>query len=302
MGRLRDRVAETIRDQRLWSPDDRVAVAVSGGLDSVVLLDVLLATAGLHRGRLSVVTVDHGTRAESAGDADFVEALAQGRGLPCHRADLSLGHGASEAELRSARFAVFACLDVDRVALAHHRDDQAETVLLSLLRGSGSRGLAGMAFRRDRYVRPLLAVPRQDLVDHARAHGLAWREDASNADPRYLRNRVRAELIPLLEDLRPGAAAALSRSATWAAEDDALLTTLAAEQLGLDDGTLSTLALRVAPRALARRAVASLDRALTAAQIDAILAAADRGSGTVHLSGGSVVRIDGLSVSIHHDA
>jgi len=300
MGRLRDRVAEAIRDQGLWQAGDRVAIAVSGGLDSVVLLDLLLATRGRHRGELSVVTIDHGTRPDSARDAAFVQDLARQQGLAVHSARLELGEGASEAACRRARYAVLAGLDVERVALAHHRDDQAETVLLRLLRGSGARGLSGMAPRRDRYVRPLLDVPRADLLDHARRHSLTWREDATNRDPRYLRNRVRHELLPLLEDLRPGATSTLVRVAEHARADEAFLLTQARCRLPVTEGRLVTSDLAAAPVALARRALLDLDPQLTAAQIDAVLAAADRGTGTVHLAGSAVVRIDGVSVSIHH--
>ena len=247
MGRLRDRVAEAIRDLDLWKPGDRVAVAVSGGVDSVVLLDLLCATAGRHRGVLSVVTVDHGTRPGSASDADFVAELARGRGLACHRVDLDLGAGASEARCRDARYAAFASLDVEVVALAHHRDDQAETVLIRLLRGAGSRGLAGMPHRRDRYVRPLLDLPGADLRAHAVQHGLAWREDPTNTQLHFLRNRVRHQLLPLLEELRPGAAAVLARSAGLAAEDDALLDRLATERLPVRRGALDRKALVEAP-------------------------------------------------------
>lgn len=296
MGRLHDRVAEAVRNQGLWDAGDRVAVAVSGGLDSVVLLHVLLRTRGRHGGVLSAVTVDHGTRSDSASDADFVQELAQQAGLACHRATLCLGPGASEAACREGRYGVFQTLPVDRVALAHHRDDQAETVLLRLLRGAGTAGLAGMAPRRGRYVRPLLGLRRSDLERYAAEHALTWREDPTNASPRHLRNRVRHELLPLLEALRPGATATLARSATHAAEDEALLEHLSREQIPRHDGRLDRRALLRAPRALARRAVLGLSDELTAAHVDAILAAADRGTGSVHLSATVRVHIDEAAV------
>jgi len=172
-GRLRFAVAEAVARHRLWANGDRVAVAVSGGLDSVCLLDLLQQTAGMHGGALSVVTVDHGTRPGSAEDADFVEALCAERGVPCTRIDLALGRDASEAGCRAGRFLAFEALDTEVVALAHQRDDQAETVLVNLLRGTGPLGLEGMAWRRGHYVRPLLDTPRAALSAWATWRGLA---------------------------------------------------------------------------------------------------------------------------------
>ena len=143
-GRLRHRVGECIAREALWEPGHSVAVAVSGGLDSMVLLDVLHELTAWHGGRLTVITVDHGTRPSSSDDAAFVQEFCVARDLPCERARLELGESASELVCREARYDVFERLCVDRVALAHHRDDQAETVLLQLIRGAGTRGLGGM--------------------------------------------------------------------------------------------------------------------------------------------------------------
>lgn len=297
---LRDRVAEAVRDRALWESGHRVAVAVSGGLDSVILLHALLATRGRHGAELSVVTIDHGTRPSGAEDADFVVSLASGQGLDVHRVSLGLGEGASEERCRVGRYTVFDGLDVDRVALAHHRDDQAETVLLRLLRGAGSRGLSGMAWRRGRYVRPLLSCPRTRIHAYASEHGLVWREDPTNTDPRFLRNRVRHEVLPLLGELREGAAATLARTATHAAQDDALLCSLARQQIPCSERSWLRADLVQAPPSLARRALLAELPGASASQIDAILAAARRGTGTVSLSGAILVRIEHLSVSIAH--
>lgn len=224
--RLRHRVGQAIQAHALWRPGEHVAVAVSGGLDSTVLLDLLVETRAWHGARLTVVTVDHGTGAHSAKLADQAAEQAERCGLPLARLRLDLGPTASEARCREARLSIFAGLSADHIALAHHADDLAETVLLHLLRGAGTRGLAGMARRSGRRVRPLLDEPRAALRAWADARGLTWREDPTNADPRFLRNRVRAELLPLMEALRPGAAAAIARGAAFAAADDALLTRL----------------------------------------------------------------------------
>ncbi len=298
--RLRHEVGAAIVQRGLWEEADRVAVAVSGGIDSVCLLDLLLATVRWHKGVLSVVTVDHGTRSDAAADADFVEALAGARGVPCVRATLKLGPGASEAVMREARYAVFEDLDVDRVALAHHRGDMAETLLLHALRGTGTTGMAAMAWQRDRYVRPLLDVPKSRLQSWARARHLAFRDDPSNDDRRYLRNRLRHEVVPLLESLRPGAEAALARTAGHAAADDALLQSLAdrAAPAGAADGVLPTAWVTSQPEPLVRRLLLRLAPSLTSAHIDDVLQAARRGAGRVVAQGGLIVEVSEDAVKV----
>jgi len=292
-GRLRHRVGETIAARGLWHPGERVAVAVSGGLDSVCLLDLLVATAPWHGGALSVVTIDHGTRHGSADDAAFVVALAGSLGLPVVRHDAHLGAGASEDVCRRARYAFLDVLDTDVVALAHHERDQAETVLINLLRGTGPGGLEGMAWRRGRYVRPLLDVPRADLEEWAAHRGLAWRDDPTNASERFLRNRVRNEVLPLLESLREGSTAALARSAALATEQGALLDALLDAEPGVSspDG-LSTPWLASAHVALARRALHRAFAPLATAHADAILDAAARGDGRIDVGGRRIVVVD----------
>lgn len=187
----------------------RAVVACSGGLDSVVLLDLLLDRLG--SARLAVAHVDHGVRAGSTADAHFVADLCEREGLE-HRVVRLEGVRDDEASLRRARYAALASvredLDASWVFLGHHRDDQAETVLLRLV---GRGRLEGMAPVRGCYVRPLLDVPRAWLERHARRRRLEWREDPSNLEPRYLRNRVRRELLPLMETrYRPGIARRLA--------------------------------------------------------------------------------------------
>lgn len=208
--RLRLRVLHEVRVRRLWRPGERVAVAVSGGLDSVVLLDVLQRTARAHGGALEVVTVDHRARPGSGADADFVWGLAVARGLPVSRVDLP-PMPATEAAWREARYAALDRVATDVVALGHHGDDLAETVLMQLVRGIGPGALAPMGWRRGRYVRPLLGATRAELAAYAAASGLTWREDPTNTDGR-LRSRLRHEVLPLLEQIRPGAAAGIARA------------------------------------------------------------------------------------------
>ena len=231
-GRLRHRVGECIAREALWEPGHSVAVAVSGGLDSMVLLDVLHELTAWHGGRLTVITVDHGTRPSSSDDAAFVQEFCVARDLPCERARLELGESASELVCREARYDVFERLCVDRVALAHHRDDQAETVLLQLIRGAGTRGLGGMRARRGRYVRPLLQESRLALEEWAAWRTLPWRQDPSNTDHRFLRNRVRHQVLPMLESIRPGSAATLARAADNLAVDSDYLSSVAEQASG----------------------------------------------------------------------
>ncbi len=174
-----------------------MAVAVSGGADSVALLHLLVEGVALHGGVLSVVTVDHGTRPDSAADADFVLARAASLGLPARAVRAALGPEASEAACRSARAEAYASEPADVIALGHHADDLAETAVLAWLRGHGSRGLGSLRPRAGRLVRPLLEVPRATLRAWLDARGLTWREDPTNASPRFLRNRVRHEVLPL---------------------------------------------------------------------------------------------------------
>ncbi len=295
-GRLRHRVLASVNEHALWAPGDAVAVAVSGGLDSVALLDLLHCTRAAHGGELQVVTVDHGTRESSRGDAAFVRDLAASLDLPFVGARFELGADASEAACREARHSVFRGLDARRVALAHHRDDQAETVLLQLLRGTGTRGLAGMRWRSGRLVRPLLDVRRAELEAWAEHRGLRWREDPTNTDRRFLRNRVRAEVMPLLESLRPGAVEALARSAAVAGEDDAWLTEAARAQSGGSADGLDVEWVANGPPALIGRAILAIAPATSAAQIREIRGAARRGAGAVRVESHGlweVVPLDG---------
>lgn len=290
-GRLRHRVGQAIAEQGLWEPGMAVVVAVSGGLDSVVLLDLLRQTRDWHGGILQVATVDHGTRPDSAADADWVAELARAWQLPCARFQLALGEGASEEVCRQGRRAALLSLDADRIALAHHRDDQAETVLLHLVRGAGTGGLASMAWCHGPWARPLLNTSRAELEAWAEHRDLSWREDPTNHQGRYLRNRIRRELMPLLEELRPGATAAMARSARLAADDAALLDALARQEDQPEQGPWEVEWLRSTPAPLVRRVLLRAAPELGSRHLDALLAAADRGHGAVELPGGRWLRI-----------
>ena len=240
-----------------------IANKVEGSIVSILSVtghggQSFLSAYAASKGALAVLTVDHGVRAESAADASFVVALAEERGLP-HRVVRATAAGDDEAALRAVRQEAFdeAVAAGAVVATAHHREDQAETVLLQLLRSTGTAGRRGMRWASHGRVRPLLGTPAASVAAWAEARELSWREDPTNRHPHYLRNRVRHELLPLLESLRGGATASLARSAAHAAEDDALLERLAAEALTMNqlgDGVRTSF-IAEGPPALTRRAL-----------------------------------------------
>jgi len=263
--RVADLAAKALAGEGAGVPEDGdgAAVAVSGGADSLALLHALRVLAGPRRWRLAVLTVDHGLRPGSTADAAFVADHAKSLGLPARvltldPADLEAHRAAGpEGAARAARYAALwpAADDLGCrwLATGHTLDDQAETVLLQLLRGAGPDGLAGMAVRSGRLLRPLLTVRRAETRACCAAVGLTWREDPTNAGDGPLRNRVRHRLLPLLEELRPGATRALARTAALAADECAWLDPLVAEARAATAGDPEALA-RL-PVALARRVV-----------------------------------------------
>lgn len=204
-----------------------VVLAVSGGRDSMVLLDAACAVA---RDRLAGVAVfDHGTGAHARAAVRRVRRAAVRRGLPVVVGRAALPD-AGEAAWREARWRFLRRaarrLGAGVVATAHTRDDQVETVAIRLLRGAGPRGLAGLLARRPGVVRPLLDVGGAAVAGYARARGLRWVEDPANASSRFLRNRLRHELLPALERARPGTRRGLltlgRTAAAWRAEAEAV--------------------------------------------------------------------------------
>ena len=186
--------------------DDPVLVACSGGVDSVVLAHAAVELLGARRVVLG--HVDHQVRPDSAEDAKLVQTLAERLGA---EAVLSAVQPAScsEADLRAARYEALETQRVNAQAewilTAHTEDDQAESVLIGLIRSTQPESLQGIPEQRERILRPLLRVSRSAVTEYARKHRLKWKEDPSNKEPRYLRNRIRKELLPLLERrYRPG--------------------------------------------------------------------------------------------------
>jgi len=264
----------TIRRHAMLAGGETVLIGVSGGADSVALLHVLVDLAPALRLRLHVVHVDHGLRPDSPRDAEFVQALGARLGVPVDVVGVSVGAGSVEAAARAARHAALEAaadrVGAARIALGHTADDQAETLMMRVLEGTGVRGLAGIPPVRGRLIRPLLESRHRDAVAALTAAGVPWLEDPSNRDPRFFRNRVRHTLLPrLTEETGGDLVARLGRLARRAREAVDALDRLAAAELSRlgredDDGALvlSRSALAALPRPVAaevlRAAAASL--------------------------------------------
>jgi tRNA(Ile)-lysidine synthase len=264
---IHDAVAAGLRPHR------RVVLAVSGGLDSMVLLDA--AATSVTRERLTVATFDHGTGSAATEARALVERSARALGIRCvtGRASRRLR---TEAELRAARWNFLgetAARDAGAVCTAHTMDDQIETVLMRVLRDAGARGLAGLYATTD-ILRPLIGHTRRELARYARESGVAWIEDPSNASRQYLRNRLRHELLPALRRVSPSIDAALLSTARDAARWRAEVEGFVAEHVhvrdnaaldGLDVATsslsgFSNEALAILWPAIVARAGVALDR------------------------------------------
>ena len=216
-------------------PGAAVCIGLSGGVDSVVLLDLLAREGARH---LSAVHVHHGLSPNADAWADFCARLCARRGVPLEIVKVQVDRNSMlgvEAAARAARYAVYAKRPEPFVALAHHLDDQAETVLLQLLRGTGIKGVAAMPALRAlpgtkvSLFRPLLEYPRAMLLEHAKHAGLEWIEDESNASTAFDRNYLRHEIGPLLDARFPAWREALARFSRHAAAADALLDEAARE-------------------------------------------------------------------------
>lgn len=213
----------------------RLCVGLSGGIDSVVLLHILTLCQQMLPFQLFAVHVNHGIHNKARQWGVFAQDYASSIGVQCSVHEVQLmkkGGDSLEAVARHARYAIYQQIDCDVIVLAHHQDDQAETVLLQLFRGSGVVGLAAMPKKRQLQknqllLRPLLDISREQLLAYANAHQLKWVEDDSNRDTCFRRNFLRHDIIPKLQSRYPGLSRSLSRASGYFAETNDLLFDLA---------------------------------------------------------------------------
>jgi tRNA(Ile)-lysidine synthase len=243
------RVVGSLFEERV-PPRSRVCVALSGGVDSVVLLDALMHVAGRYQLQLSAVHVNHGLSPASEDWVAFCTRLCAQHhvALEVRPVVVTASSGLGiEATARAARYEVFGQVEADFLALAHHLDDQAETFLLQLLRGAGAQGLSAMPVERHlgidgpRLLRPFLQLTRSELEGHAVAHSLEWIEDESNALPVFDRNYLRHAVLPIIERRFPAYRRTLARASRNLAESATLVEILGRQDLAdvqADDGGL----------------------------------------------------------------
>ncbi len=232
---LLKQVAETIERHKMLIAGDKVLIGVSGGADSVALLHLMVELKPVLDLQLAVAHLNHGLRSDASDrEADFVGDLSCKLGLVwhCEKIELDPHLGSLEERARGARYRFFKRLlhkhGYTKLALGHHADDNAESVLLHLLRGCGLRGLSGIPPKRDQtIIRPLIETSRSQIEAFLKSHGLAHIEDASNSDIRFKRNRIRHQLIPLLQrDYNPNIRAALNRLAGLCRDEQTWLNTI----------------------------------------------------------------------------
>lgn len=315
---MRDRVSATIAQYRMLTPGMRVGVAVSGGADSVCLLHVLRDLSTEWNLKITVVHLNHQLRGEhSDGDQAFVESLADSFGYAKRTQAVDLRNAAAAAGSnleeagREARRAFFHRLIADgtvqRIATAHTRSDQSETVLFRFLRGSFTTGLSGIRpVTHEGLIRPFINVDRVDIEQYLRERSLPWREDSTNRDLTFARNRIRHELLPeLAANWNPGLPGILAQHATLAREDDEYWTAEVARLAGVlferraRAIVISIDPLRTLPHAVSRRLIrAAIEevkgnlRQIDFSHVDQVyrLAEAPDGHGRVQIPGVDVFR------------
>jgi tRNA(Ile)-lysidine synthase len=280
-----DVVLEAARESGLVRAGEPLLVMVSGGGDSVALLDIAVRLGAA----VSVLHVNYGLREGADGDEDFVRDLTGRLGVTLHAHRVTLPEGNTQEQARDARYALAEQLADGDYAAAHTASDQAETVLYRLAVSPGSRALHGMAPRRGRLVRPLLDVTREEVRDYLRARGLEWREDPSNADRRFARARVRHHVLDTLQELSPAVERTIAETARQLRDEAEVLDAAVADALAELGGgpAISLDALKEHPPALQRLILRTLaGRAVSRQELGELLNVGHRGTKTLDLGGG----------------
>jgi tRNA(Ile)-lysidine synthase len=304
---VQERAFEVARASGLIRAGEPLVVLLSGGADSVCLLDCAQRLGA----DVQVLHVNYGLRPGSDADEQFCRLLASRIGVPITVEKVTLGEGNLQAEARQARYTLAERLADEHAcdfAAAHTASDQAETVLYRLSVSPGSRALLGMAPRRGRLVRPLLEASREDTREYCRERGMTWRDDPTNEDPRFARSRLRHEVLPVLRALSPVAEQTIAET-SFLLRDERLVLERAADaviaQLGIPTplealrlepiGLARTVLVRLAERAAGAAAGASAEAsaaagagsvALSRSDCDAILRLSDEGTQSLDLGGG----------------
>ena len=225
---LKATLIDVFTQKKLANP--RLVLAFSGGLDSTVLLHLLAERRETLSFQLFAQHVHHGLSPNADDWANFCQQVCLKLNIPFELSKVNINKNSglgTEATAREARYKALLSVNADFICLAHHQDDQAETLLLQLARGAGVKGLAGMAAISGKLLRPLLDVPRSYLEAYAKQHQLIWIEDESNADTRFDRNFIRHKVLPILEESYPSIRQTISRSAQNMADANELLDELA---------------------------------------------------------------------------
>ncbi len=283
---MNEPVLAAARDSGLVRAGEPLLIMVSGGGDSVALLDIAARLGAA----VSALHVNYGLRDGAESDEELVRELAGRMDVPLHVHQVALpGEGNLQELARDARYSLAEQLAEGDYAAAHTASDQAETVLYRLAVSPGSRALHGMAPRRGRLVRPLLEVTREEVRDYLRARGLEWREDPSNADRRFARARIRHDVLDALRELSPAAERTIAETARQLRDEAEVLDAAVAAALEELSGgpALSLDALREFPAALQRLVLRSLaGRTLSREELTRLLAVGNQGTVSLDLGGG----------------
>ena len=211
MNHLVERVSEYMQEHHMVDSGQKIVVGVSGGADSMGLLSVLTELAKIYHFSLVVVHVNHGLRGKAAdGDQAYVENVCKEQDIPCYSFHVDLkrfAHKEGMSEEEAGRFYRYQCFEkvrkevgAHKIAVAHHREDSCETILFHMFRGTGLRGLTGIAPVRDVVIRPLLCAGRKEIEAYLAEKGISWREDETNLTDAYTRNKIRHHVIPYVEE------------------------------------------------------------------------------------------------------